>query len=103
MHFSKANQHAAHGLQIQDRTGSIKKRGQLLAEKFVSEFELAKLGEPIEANTAVSLQAVQDWLHNENEAGKGSTYDCKVVMHELLSCLDEFKANTIEEAVVWQP
>ena len=97
----KANQHAKDGLCIQSQTDSVKKRGQLLAEKFVSEFELAKLNKKIDAPPVVSLKAVQDWLLNEIEAGRGSSYDCKVVVGELLGCLDEFQANTIEEAVVW--
>jgi tetratricopeptide (TPR) repeat protein len=102
MYFSKANQHVVHGLQIQDQTGSIKKRGQLLAEKFISEFELAKLGEAMEADSAVSLQAVQDWLRNENEAGKSPTYDCNVVINELLGLLTEFQGKTVDDAIAWQ-
>ena len=100
--LQKANQHANNGLHIQSQTDSVKKRGQLLAEKFVSEFELTKLNEKIEAMPAVSLKAVQDWLRNENEAGKGSSHDCKVVVNELLGCLNEFQSTTIEEAVAWQ-
>ena len=100
--FSKAYQSVLKGLHIQAQTNSTKKRGQLLAEKFVSEFELAKLGEMVEVDSTASLKAVQNWLHNEIEVGRGSSYDCKVVVNELLGCLNEFKANTTEEAVVWQ-
>ena len=100
--FSKAGQSALEGLNIQTRTGSTKKRGQLLAEKFVSEFELAKLEAEVEVHPEVGLQAVQDWLRNESKAERGESYDCKVVVNELFNYLDEFKGSTIEKIIVWQ-
>ena len=100
--FSKAHRSVEKGLEIQMRTGSTKKKGQLLAEKFVSEFELAKLGEKIDATPASSLKAVQDWLCAEKEAGREKSYDSKVVISELLGSLDEFQGKTFEEAIAWQ-
>lgn len=100
--FSKANQSARKGLKIQKRTNSTKKRGQLLAEKFVSEFALFKLSGETEANPVSDLQAVQDWLRGEKEAGRDKSYDCKVVINELLGRLDEFQGNTLEEAIIWK-
>ncbi len=100
--FSKAHHSAQDGLKIQIQTGSTKKRGQLLTEKFVSEFELVKLGETVEADISVSLRAVQDWLRERNESGKSDSYDCKVVVTELLGSLNEFKVDTVEQAIAWQ-
>lgn len=100
--FSKAHQSVLKGLKIQKQTGSTKKKGQLLAEKFVSEFELVKLGEKLETNDESNLKAVQDWLRGEKEAGRAKSYDCKVVVSELLSLLTEFQGNTVEDAINWQ-
>lgn len=100
--FLKAHQSALKGLKILTRTGSSKKKGQLLAEKFISEFELAKSGETIEADLASSLSAVQDWLQKEDKKGRGNSYDVKVVVSELLSYLDEFEGDTLADAVAWQ-
>lgn len=102
-YFSKALQHAQDGLNIQAQTGSVKKRGQLLTEKFISKFELHKLGVscPEEA-LQQDLKITQNWLKNELDAGRGNSYDCKVVVKELLACLKEFKGTTIEEAVGFQ-
>ena len=100
--FSRAVEQAQKGLAIQEKTGSVKKKGQLLAEKFIGEFELSKLGKTTEEDPSSSLKMVQDWLQAENEAGRGASYDCTVVIKELLSCLTEFQIGTPEEAIAWQ-
>lgn len=101
-YFASACKHAKNGLAIQGQTGSIKKRGQLLTEFFIGKFELAKLdGLPL--NTCVcSLQKVQQWLQSEKEAGRAETYDCRVVVGELLGSLTEFKGETLIEAITWK-
>ncbi|MGK0456815.1 MAG: tetratricopeptide (TPR) repeat protein [Zhongshania aliphaticivorans] len=101
-YFSKAVHHAQDGLDIQNQTGSVKKRGQLLAEKFMGQFELTKLGGSIESEFYSSLEAVKEWLQAENEAGRGATYDCTVVVNELLGSIAEFQGNTLEDALAWQ-
>lgn len=99
-HFSSALKHAQDGLNIQAQTGSVKKRGQLLMEKFIAKFELHKLGRTTpEAVLQQDLKSAQNWLKAELDAGRGNSYDCRVVVKELLSCLVEFKGTTIEEAI----
>ena len=81
--------HAQHGLDIQAETGSVKKRGQLLAEKFVGLYELGNIEGTSEGKHAYqdAFRAVQDWLKGEETAGRSATYDYKVVTTELLPCV----------------
>ena len=102
-HFEDARKHAQVGLDIQAQTGSVKKRGQLLAERFIGHYELAKVGHndaDIEDSKAY-LKEVKDWLRVENEAGRGNMYDCRVVFGELFGCLEEFSGTTLESVLVW--
>ncbi len=100
--FSKAIEHAQTGLDIQAETGSVKKRGQLLTEKFVGKFELLKLKDSVHNDLIISLKEVQNWLKAEQEAGRGNTYDCRVVVGELLGALEEFEGSSLEDALVWE-
>lgn len=101
-YFEEASKHALDGLKIQERTGSIKKKGQLLTEHFIAAFELAKL-QGKERHTCISaLMKVQDWLRIEKAAGRGETYDCRVVVGELLGMLVEFKGETVGEVLSWR-
>lgn len=101
-YLKEAEYQAKQGLDIQKQTGSIKKRGQLLTEYFISRFELTKMeGLPI-VDCQEPLQAVQDWLKAELEAGRGQTYDCRVVVGELLGTLVEFEGNSLQEAINWR-
>ncbi|BDS12205.1 hypothetical protein [Aureispira anguillae] len=101
-YFEAALKHTKDGLEIQEQTGSVKKQGQLLAEYFVSEFELIKLDQGNIADTIPSLERVQQWLLTEKEAGRAARYDCRVVVSELLGALDEFGEKTLEEAILWK-
>lgn len=101
-YFEEAARHAQNGLNIQAQTGSVKKRGQLLTEYFMGVFELAKL-QGKERHTCIpALMKVQEWLKAEQEAGRSETYDCRVVVGELLEMLVEFKGETIGEVLGWQ-
>ncbi len=68
----------------------------------MGQFELTKLGGSIEGEFHSSLEAVKEWLQAENEAGRGATYDCKVVVNELLGSIAEFEGNTLEDTLAWQ-
>lgn len=101
-YFEEAAKHALNGLKIQEQTGSVKKKGQLLTEHFVAAFELAKL-QGKERHTCIpALMKVQDWLRVEKEAGRSETYDCRVVVGELLGMLSEFNGETIGEVLAWK-
>lgn len=101
VYFEVAAKHAQDGLKIQARTGSVKKRGQLLTEYFIAIFELAKWQQEEQYACSSALRQVQDWLQKEKEAGRSETYDCRVVVGELLAMLKEFKGTTIDEALAW--
>jgi tetratricopeptide (TPR) repeat protein len=90
-----ALEHAQHGLAIQARTGSVKKRGQLLAERLVA---LDLLQAPA-AERRAAWQALQDWMRGEIEAGRDQTYDCKVVAKELLPMLSGYEAEDLQAAL----
>jgi hypothetical protein len=101
IYFEEAARHALNGLKIQLQTGSVKKKGQLLTEHFVAAFELAKL-QGKERHTCIpALMKVQDWLRAEKEAGRAETYDCRVVVGELLGMVKEFKGETVGEVLAW--
>lgn len=101
-YFEEAQKHALNGLKIQERTGSIKKKGQLLTEYFIATFELSKL-QGKERHTCIPpLMKVQDWLRAEQEAGRAETYDCRVVVGELLGMVVEFKGETVGEVLAWR-
>lgn len=100
-YFEEAARHALNGLKIQLQTSSVKKKGQLLTEHFVAAFELAKL-QGKERHTCIpALMKVQDWLRAEKEAGRAETYDCRVVVGELLGMVKEFKGETVGEVLAW--
>jgi len=100
-YLKQAIDNAQNGLDIQDSTGSVKKRGQLFTEKFIGAYECSKIeATTIDLNAALS--DVQTWLKAEKEAGRAGNYDCKVVVQELLILLDEFNGTTVEDAIAWQ-
>jgi tetratricopeptide (TPR) repeat protein len=101
-YFTKAVEHAQTGLDIQSSTGSVKKRGQLLAEKFVGQYELIRINSGPRNDLLTSLEAVQDWLKLERAAGRGNAYDCRVVVGELLGSLAVFEGQTLEDAIAWE-
>ena len=101
-HFTKGLQQTQIGLAIQQQTGSTKRRGQLLAEKFVCEHGLARLDKANDYNPSESLEQVQNWLKLEAEAGRGDSYECKTVINKVLGYVDNFQAATIEEAIDWK-
>lgn len=101
-YFHKALKHAQKGLTIQEQTGSVKKRGQLLAEKFISEFQLFKIHkEGTEKQYLESFQAVKNWLKNELDAQRAHSYDCSVVLKELLSLIEETSFKNIDDVLNW--
>jgi hypothetical protein len=40
-------------------------------------------------------------LRAEKEAGRAETYDCRVVVGELLGMVKEFKGETVGEVLAW--
>lgn len=80
-YFQRALQQAQQGLDTQQITGSVKKRGQLLAERFLAHKALHP--EAIEQQRAHEA-AVHSWLEAEKAAGRQDTYDVRVVLTELL-------------------
>lgn len=97
--FEKANRHAQTGLDIQAQTGSTKKRGQLLTERFIALYQLQRLHAEDTRPTFGHLAEAQQWLQTELEAGRGQTYDCKVVVNELFGLLVEFKNQDIQGVI----
>lgn len=102
IYFEEAARHALNGVKIQIQTGSVKKKGQLLTEYFVAAFELAKLKGKERHTCIPALMKVQDWLRAEKDAGRAETYDCRVVVDELLGMVVEFKGETIGEVLAWE-
>ena len=95
----KALSHAQNGLAIQARTGSVKKRGQLLAEHFLSAYGLGL--EPQILQT--TWNALGLWLQDEAQAGRQTSYDFKVVITELLGLIPNLKGLSWEEQIQWKP
>lgn len=102
IYFEAAAKQAQNGLRIQMQTGSIKKKGQLLTEHFVAIFELAKLEGKASSASIPALVKVQDWLRVEQEAGRAETYDCRVVVGELLAMVEEFEGETLGAVLNWR-
>jgi hypothetical protein len=102
-YFEKARFHAQNGLDIQSETGSVKKRGQLLFERFIANYELCKQQVKLKTTVEENWQAAKAWLAAEADAGRADTYDCRVIVKELLGCLKEFEGDSLEEAINWQP
>lgn len=92
-----AFKHATDGLAIQAETGSIKKRGQLLTEAFLAAWWLKKEDHVLDFDLQKSWQAVQSWLREQVTAGRATTYDCKVVVEELLWSEPELKDLSLDE------
>jgi tetratricopeptide (TPR) repeat protein len=101
-YFKKALKHAQKGLDIQSQTGSVKKRGQLLAEKFIGEYQLFITNQEGTANhCSESLKLVQEWLKNQSQSGNSGSHDCTVVYAELLSLIEPQAFKSIEEVINW--
>lgn len=99
-YFKKALKHAKKGLEIQLQTGSVKKRGQLLAEKFISEYQLSVLQNNLVNTTyKISFVMLKDWLKVELNSGREDSYDCKVVFVELLGLLKKNEFKSIEDVL----
>ncbi len=94
-YFLRALQQAQEGLDTQARTSSTKKRGQLLAERFIAHKET----QPQAQETQIAqLQEVQSWLQSEIEAGRKDTYDVRVVVGELLAIVPAFAQQSCTNA-----
>mgnify|MGYP006276793037 CR=1 FL=1 len=91
--FKQALQAAQQGLTIQAQTGSTKKRGQLLAEQFIACFFLKN------GQAEAQWHALKEWL--KMQQGQTQSYDCWVVLNELLSLLPNPPQSTIEAVLNW--
>lgn len=103
MYFQQAQKHAQAGLDIQEHTGSVKKRGQLLSERFIACYQIEKLNNKKDSVTLSYLKDVQHWLKAEVAAGRGDSYDCWVVVNELFVLLPNFLPKSNEELLKWNP
>lgn len=101
--LEKAKYHAQNGLDIQAETGSVKKRGQLLFERFIASFEQSKENPKLETVAKEHWQAAKAWLQAEVTEGRSETYDCKVILKELLSLLQAFSGQSLQEVLSWNP
>jgi tetratricopeptide (TPR) repeat protein len=98
--FKKAAHYAKIGLDIQNQTGSVKKRGQLLVEYFIGIYML------MEEKTEIILAAWENarkWMGAEIAANRQNTYDAKVVAQELMSMLTGDTAASLETVYTWKP
>jgi tetratricopeptide (TPR) repeat protein len=100
-YFTKATEHAETGLSILASTGSVKKKGQLLTEKFIGEYQRSTLGISKSNDLPLLFKGVQEWISEEAAAGRSDSYDCTVVVQELLTLLSEFKGNNVQYALSW--
>ncbi len=99
----QALKHAQKGLDIQAQTGSTKKRGQLLAEKFIGEYQLSlTLADAKGRRESLrSLKLLQTWLKNESELGEMNAHDCNVLLKELFGLLENTEFNSLEDIMNW--
>lgn len=93
--WQQAERHAGDGLAIQARTGSIKKRGQLLVERFLGRWNLGTA-------SLTDWQAVQGWLQAQQVGGRASTYDFKVVVGELLGSQAPWQGMPLDALLNWE-
>ncbi len=101
-YLKNALKHARKGLEIQNQTGSVKKRGQLLAEQFISEYQLSIIqSNGQEKKTMHSLKMVQDWIQNQSELGKINTHDCNVLLKELFGLLEDTTFTSLQDVMNW--
>ncbi|MCH2043125.1 MAG: hypothetical protein MK212_03215 [Saprospiraceae bacterium] len=101
--LEKAKQHAQTGLDIQAETGSVKKRGQLLTELFVANYQLSIHNSSLQNEAKANWVALQTWLEQELDAKRDQSYDCRVILTELLGLLTNFGADNLAGAIKWQP
>jgi len=99
-HCKKAAHYAKIGLDIQEKTGSIKKRGQLLLEYFIGIY-----GSKSTTTTKIveAWENVRAWVMAEILAGRENTYDAKVVAQELMSLLTANSSATLQDLLIWTP
>ncbi|MCP4438000.1 MAG: hypothetical protein GY810_03575 [Aureispira sp.] len=97
-YFQQAQKHAQTGLDIQDQTGSVKKRGQLFSERFVAAYQIEGEDSPL---IKEYLKNAQEWLKGEVNAGRGNSYDCWVVVNELFALLPNFSPKSNEDILNW--
>lgn len=97
--WRQAQRHAANGLHIQVQTGSIKKRGQLLTEYFLGCWNLRADG----GELAAVWTKVQHWLSDQQVQGNAQTYDCRVVVEELLGSQAPWKGMDLKALLDWMP
>ena len=95
--FQQAYQHSQLGLEINNRIHSIKKRGQLLCERFLAIYWLDKLKASLPVDEAEVRQALLDWVE-EKVGSKG--YDVEVVL-DLMLRTDAFTGNSLETLAEW--
>jgi tetratricopeptide (TPR) repeat protein len=98
--FKKAAYYSKIGLDIQNQTGSIKKRGQLLAEYFIGIYMLM---EEKSETILLAWEAVNEWMNTEINAKRQNTYDAKVVAQELMGMLTGDHQASLEMVILWKP
>ena len=75
----------------------------MLTEKFIGEYQRKTLGISKSNDLPLLFKGVQEWISEEAAAGRSDSYDCTVVVQELLTLLTEFKGNNVQYALSWEP
>lgn len=100
VYCKKAAHYAKIGLDIQEKTGSVKKRGQLLLEYFIGIYGSKSVAED---KIRIAWDNVKTWVKAEILAGRENTYDCKVVAQELMSLLTGNSNAILQDLLAWNP
>ena len=50
-----------------------------------------------------SFLDLKNWLTIENDKGQGQSYDCNVIVSELLTNIGEYHGDSISYALHWNP
>lgn len=99
--LQQAIKHASDGLQLQAQTGSIKKKGQLLAECFLGYWNLTPQDPSTQQAQQKYWSALQQWLSQQQATGKQS-YDTRVVLEELLGSYAPWKGLDLDSLINWK-
>ena len=95
--FQQAFEHSNSGLGINHRIQSIKKRGQLLCERFLAVYWLDKLSAPLSLSKPEAQQPLLGWVKEKTSA---EGYDVEVVL-DLMLRTDAFVGDSLESLEEW--
>lgn len=99
--LQQAIKHASNGLHLQAQTGSIKKKGQLLAECFLGYWHLLEQTVVEQEAQQKYWIALRQWLI-EQQGKNNQSYDVLVVKKELLGNYPTWKGLDLEALINWK-